>query len=48
MIDDMGNMSDESNEKWLPLHEACLLQDASKVEELIRKDKHDVDQLSNG
>jgi ankyrin repeat protein len=48
MIEDIENMSDESDEKWLPLHQACLAQDAVKVEELIRKDKQPVDQLSNG
>lgn len=33
---DMGYASDEAAEKWLPLHEACMLGDANKVETLIR------------
>ena len=36
---DMGYLSDEPAEKWLPLHEACIEADASKVEKLIRQHK---------
>jgi len=36
---DVENVSDELNEKWLPLHQACLQGDAVQVETLIRKNK---------